>query len=66
MLICLLLESAQLHEFGLLEKPVAREPDPHGLTMCEECEERNGGPGLLKHYTLEILELPKVFLCCAF
>lgn len=30
MLICLLLESARLHEFGLLEKPgAAREPDTH-------------------------------------
>lgn len=53
MLICLVLESARLHEFGLLEKPrAAREPDAHGLTVCEECEERDGGPGLLKHHTL--------------
>lgn len=34
--------------------------------MCEECEERDGGPGLLKRHTLWILDLTKVCLCYAF
>lgn len=50
MLISLLLESARLYEFGLLEKPgAASEPDTHThthrLKVCVECEERGGGPG---------------------
>ena len=62
MLISLLLESAHVHDFGLLETPEAAwELDTHGQTDGEGgASGGGGGPGLLKRHTLQILELTKV------